>query len=415
VSRLAGALERRMHADPESRGPLSYPAFRRAAAGRAIGTAGSWMQVVAAGWLVYQLTNSAAAVGLLTVLSRGPGLLLNSYGGMLADRMDRRRLTAGLYVVQLLCAALLAALAWDGSVSTEVLYAVTGVMGCAFALSNPALLVAANATVPRSLNRRATSMNALGVSLARIVGPSVGGVLLEAIGPGVCFLANGVGYAIVIAAMLSLPPASQKPTGGVKGSLRDALRIVRRRPAVLGMLIGAAAFALLAAPIQELAAPIADRVDEGGHILGFMLGALAVGGIFGSLLVRQFDRASFARYRLLGAAMAGCGIATAPLALETSFAVDLVALWFCGLFWQIAYVETLAGVQLGAPHEEAGRVVGMYFTVLVGGLMLGALLMGVVFDELGIDVGLLIVGGALFVTGVVRMLSPVLAGPYGKE
>jgi nitrate/nitrite transporter NarK len=102
-------------------GPLHYGAFRRALVGRTISAAGSWMQTVAAGWLIFDLTGDAAAVGILTFLSRGPGMVLSAYGGELADGYDRRRLVIFLYIAQAVPAALLAAVAWeDISRVTEV-------------------------------------------------------------------------------------------------------------------------------------------------------------------------------------------------------------------------------------------------------------------------------------------------------
>jgi predicted MFS family arabinose efflux permease len=392
-----------------ARGPLSIAPFRRALLGRMVSTGGSWMQIVAAGWLIYDLTGSSVAVGILTALSRGPALFLATPGGMLADRFDRRHVAAGMYTVQLVAAGILAALAWDGTVSPLEIYVLTAVMGCAYALGNPAILVATNSTVPRSLYRRATSLSALTASTARVIGPSVGGLVLNALGPGPCFAANAASFAVVVAALLSLPASAgggeRKP--GSHG-LMHAFAIVRARPVVLGILLGTAVFATLAAPLQELAPAIAKRVDEGAHILGFMLGALAIGGMIGSVLVRRFDQSSIKRHQLIGGGMAGCGLAIGLLALETTLPIDLFALAICGALWQVVYVETLAGAQLETPSGETGRVVGLYYTVFIGGLTLGALGLGALFDWLGIAEGLLMASIGLTAAGVIRIFTQAL-------
>src|SRR5205085_6287776 len=107
----------------EQRSPFRYAAFRRAVFARAVSAAGSWMQTVAAGWLVYDLTHNATAVGLLTVLNRGPGFILSTYGGELADRYDRRRLGVILYIAQAIPAAILAVFVWDGDNGLLLVYA----------------------------------------------------------------------------------------------------------------------------------------------------------------------------------------------------------------------------------------------------------------------------------------------------
>jgi MFS family permease len=148
------------------------------------------MQTVAAGWLIFDLTGNATAVGVLTFLSRGPGMLLSAYGGELADRYERRRLVILLYVCQAVPAALLALVAWEDISRVTEVYAATFMIGVAGALASPSMQQLVVATVPAELGKRATGLGSVSYNTARLIGPAVGGGLVAAIGPGPCFAIN---------------------------------------------------------------------------------------------------------------------------------------------------------------------------------------------------------------------------------
>ena len=156
------------------------------------------MQTVAAGWLIFDLTGSAGAVGVLTFLSRGPGMVLSAYGGELADRYDRRKLVILLYICQAVPAALLALVAWEDISRVTEVYAASFLIGVAGALASPTLQQLVVATVPAELAKRATGLGSVSYNTARLIGPAVGGGLVAAIGPGPCFAINALSYFAVI-------------------------------------------------------------------------------------------------------------------------------------------------------------------------------------------------------------------------
>jgi MFS family permease len=144
------------------------------------------MQTVAAGWLVFDLTGSASAVGALTALARGPAIFFSAYGGILADRFDGRRLTIALSACQAVPAAFLAVVAWESISTPFEIYAATLVIGIAGALENAPVQEITTATVPRAEAKQATGLGSISYNLARLVGPAAGGALVAAAGPGPC-------------------------------------------------------------------------------------------------------------------------------------------------------------------------------------------------------------------------------------
>jgi predicted MFS family arabinose efflux permease len=259
--------------------------MRRSAAliGRTVSAAGSWMQTVAAGWLVFDLTGDAPAVGVLTFLSRGPGMVLSAFGGELADRYERRKLVALLYICQALPAAGLAVVAWEDISRVTEVYAATFLIGVAGVLASPALQQIVVATVPPELAKRATGLGSVSYNTARLVGPAVGGGLVAAIGPGPCFAINAVCYLAVIFMVVTLPAAAGAAPRA-RTRIRAALSAVRLDPLLRGLIMGAVLFSILVAPIQELAPAIARRHGDGAHLLGFLLTALAAGGLVGNVV-----------------------------------------------------------------------------------------------------------------------------------
>jgi MFS family permease len=385
-------------------GPLHYAAFRRALVGRTVSAAGSWMQTVAAGWLVFDLTGSASAVGVLAFLSRGPGMLVSAYGGELADRYDRRRLVVVLFGCQAVPAALLAALAWEDISRVTEVYAATLLIGSAEALANPALQQIVTATVPPELAKRATGLGSVSYNSARLVGPAVGGGLVAAVGPGPCFALNALTYFAVIVVVASLP-SSAGAAPGQRNRVRAAICEARLDPFLRGLIMGAVIFSILVAPVQELAPAIAGRHGDGAHLLGFLLTALAAGGLVGNPVRARLDRRGVAATTAIGGSMLTCAATLLAVAASSNYVLVLAALVVCGTAWDVVYVVSLTGVQFAHPRMS-GLMTGLFFTASLGGVTLGALIVGGLFDLVGVSVGLAICGIATALGGVWALRVP---------
>ncbi len=364
------------------------------------------MQTVAAGWLVFDLTRSASAVGVLTLLSRGSGMVLSTWGGELADRLDRRRLVIAMYVCQAVAAALLASVAWDGISRVSEVYAATLVIGVTRALASTSMQQLVTATVPRELAKRATGLGSVSYNSARLVGPALGGAVVVAVGPGPCFAINALSYLAVILAVATLP-ASAGAAPHRRSRVRAALSEVRLDPLLRGLILAAVLVSVLVAPVQELAPVIARRHGDGAHLLGFLLSGLAVGGLLGNVVRARLDRRGVATHAAVGVSMLVCAMALLVIAASSNYLVVVVAMVVCGTAWEVLSVVSLTGVQFADPRMS-GVMTGLYFTAMLGGVTLGALIVGGLFDSVGVGWGLAICAVATALGGV--WTSRALAG-----
>jgi transmembrane secretion effector len=194
------------------------------------------------------------------------------------------------------------------------------------------------------------------------------------------------------------------PEGGRDMSFRTAAQRAFANP-MLGI-VGSLTFALLVAPIEQLAPVIARRHREGAHLIGFLFAGLATGGILGTVLRTRLDRRGVTVDRLIGASLLATAIGMIGLALAPNIFIADAALVCCGTFWEVIYVECLAAMQTLIP-SLSGVLTGVFFTLTLGGLTLGALLVGELIDLVGVDVGLSIAGAATGAFGVWRLVRPV--------
>lgn len=384
------------------RGPFAYAAFRRAVLGRTVSAAGTWMQTVAAGWLVYELTHSTTALALLTACARGPAIFLSTYGGTLADRLDRRRLAIGLYTFQAIPAALLALLSWSSAPTLFEVYSLTFCLGAAGALASPASQGMVIATVPKELARSAAAMGSVSFNVARLVGPALGGILLTVSGPALCFVVNAASFGAVALLASSLPRCSGQ-SAGTATSLRSAVRHPQVQPFLRRIIPVVLVFSVFVQPVQELAPAIAHRFGDEAHLYGFMISGLAVGGLI-ALPIRSLLNARGVGTRgALGGSMILAAVALLLLALTPNYVLGVLAMVLCGIAWDLLYIIGLSGAQL-AEREVSGVMTGLFFTASVGGLTIGAWLVGGLFGVIGMGWGL--AGCAL-----VALLGALLAHP----
>jgi len=386
-------------------GPLHYRAFRHALIARVVSAGGSWMQTVAAGWLVYQLTHSAAAVGVLTVMSRAPGIALSSVGGQLAQRHDPRRVALALAFLQVIPAMLLAVVSWldaDTEVAIYLLVLAGSVLG---ALATAPTSWISSHSVPQELTKKAIGESSFAYNLARFVGPLLGGGLVTAVGAGWCFAINAATYLVMAWAVWTLPrrsmPHEDKPV-----RFLGAVRRTLAHPLLGVVLLGSITFAVLVTPVESLAPAIAHRHGEGAHMLGFLLGGLALGGLIGNALRAWADRHGLAIDRLMGASLVACALGMVGLALAPTVVVAVGAMVCCGIFWEVIFVESLSAMETAIP-AMSGVLTGVFFTATAGGATLGALLIGGLMDAVGIEVGLGIAALGAAVYGTWRIVHPV--------
>ncbi len=382
---------------------LAVPNYRRYIAGQAIPLTGTWMQMAAQSWLVLSLTNSATKLGLIIALQTLPVLLLGPYGGVVADRVDKRRLMVCLQIAMGVQALLLGVLTVTGAVRVWQIGALAVLLGLNNAFENPARQSFMLEMVGPQHLRNAVSLNSVLVNVARTVGPAVGGILIATVGTGVCFLFNAASFVPVVASLLTLECTAlhpSPPAGRARGQLREGLRYVARSPELAAPLLMMAAVGCLAYEFQ-VSLPVMARagLHVGAAGYGFMTAAMGVGAVAGGLLVAARGRTGLPT---LVAATAGFGVVLLAATFAPNLPLELLALALAG--WaSISFMATgNSTLQLEAEPTMRGRVMSLWFVAFQGSTPIGGPIVGWVIAQAGARAGLGI--------GAVTCLLVALAG-----
>ena len=310
---------------------LSVPNYRRYVGGQAISLIGTWMQMTAQAWLVLSLTHSSTALGVIIALQTLPVLLLAPYGGVLADRVDKRKMMVGLQTAMGVQALILGLLTVTGEVRVWQIGVLAVLLGLNNAFENPSRQSFMLEMVGPDHLRNAVSLNSVLVNVARIVGPAVAGILIATVGEGVCFLVNAASFVAVVASLTTmdlttLTPTEPTPRG--RGQLREGLRYVRRTPELAIPLLMMAAVGCLTYEFQVTLPVMASRgLHVGASGFGFMTAAMGVGAVIGGLLVAARGKTGM---RPLVLAASGFGVAMTFATLAPTLAAELLALAFVG-------------------------------------------------------------------------------------
>lgn len=403
---------------------LRVRAFREVWLGSLASNAGSWLQVVASGWLILEATGSPAAVGALALVTRAPAIAFSAYAGGLADRFDRRLIGVWTFLMQAAASAALAVITFVDGIVVPAIYALTFVVGLGFALGLPAMLALIPSLVPPGRLSQAVSLNAAGINVARLAGPAIGGGVLVLFGATTCFALNAVSFLALVWALLRVdaPRAAERRRGSAR--MADALRFAAHDPAIRRLLVGMSVFTVLASPIQELAPVVADRLDAGATGLGLLLGAMGGGALGGAWLLERLHDRGYPRHLALPTAttLFACGMAV--VALTPWFLVGLAGMAFAGAFWIWMFAATNTTTQLRSPPALLGRMLGLYQLSVIGPIAIGSTVAGLVAERIGIAATLAGCAGLLAAWGLWSLRNPVpeidaparrVATPSGDE
>jgi MFS family permease len=372
---------------------LATPNYRRFFAGQAVSQIGTWMQTVAQAWLVLRMTGSGAALGMVAAAQFTPILLLAPYGGLLADRLDKRRLLIGTQVALGAIALTLGVLTVTGAVSLGMVVALALALGLVTAVDNPARQSFAQEMVGPGRLRNAISLNSVLVNSARAIGPAVAGVLIATVGLGLCFLINAASYVAVIVALAGMDLAALRPaprTSREPGQVRQGLAYVAHTPGLLVPLMMLAVIGTLAYEFQVVLPLLAERTFGGGPgTYGLLTSAMGAGAIVGGLVVARSGRTGL---HALTVAAGGFGLAILVAAAAPTVALALVALAVVGATSVAFLAVGNTTLQLTAEPRFRGRVMALWAVAFLGSTPLGAPLIGAVSDHVGARGGL-VVGG----------------------
>lgn len=372
---------------------IHHRQFRYLWAAGVITQLGQWFQNVALGWLALTLTNSPSFVGRIGFASGVPILLLSLPAGALLDRFDRRRALLICQIVGALLAIVVAVVNWQGWIEPWHLIIAAILSGALLAVSQPATQTLVPALVSRTDLPNALALTSAGNSSTRIIGPSIAGVLIGAVGLAGCFVAQaGTLFGAAILTMLIRLPQGTRPGAAVSGGLVDGLRIIRRDRILTGLLLLGAAPALLAYPyVQMLPVFVRDVLLLDARGLGLLMAASGVGSLGGALVIAKLNNYAYkGRLTLILGIIYGFVLVAFTLSRSPILTAALLA---CSAFLGSAfYSGNQILVQTHTSEAMRGRVMGA-LALSFGLTPVGALLIGELAQYLGVSWGIAI--GAL--------------------
>lgn len=370
------------------------------------------MQLVAQAWLVYKLSNSAVYLGLDTFCGQIPIFLFSLFGGVIADRKNRRDILLVSQLIQMSSAFTLTVLVLTGHVQVWHILCLSFVTGTAQAFGGPAYMALVPSLVPQEYLQNAIALNSIQFNIARVLGPVLGGLALEKLGAGWCFGLNGFSFLAVIASLLAIKIyfVPQKIHLPVIVSMREGISAIRHRPGMTGMIALAFWMAMLSYPLSTFLPVFARDVFHGdANTFTTMLATYGAGSVLGALLIAGAKKnEGMARVSLL--VMLGLGICISGFAITRHLPVSLVALFCAGIALMIVFALNSSIVQTYVSDALRGRVMSVYNVAFRGGMPIGAVLCGVLIKETSAPViisatGILMFGLALYYLFVKREVA----------
>ena len=392
-----GALRRTFSA-------LHYRDFRLIWFGAFTSTTGTWMQTVAQSWVVLTLTGSAFLLGVDGFLATGPMLIFSLFGGVVADRMERRKVMLWSQYLQMSFALILGALIFFKQVKVWHIFLLSFLTGSAQSVSGPAYISLLPLLVKREDVPNAIAMNSMQFNLARVIGPILAGLALTAFGAAVCFGLNGLSFvAVIIALLLIHPPRvqSSEEKKGIMDEMRAGFRFVTSRPSLLLLTFLAFAGTFLGMPIITFLPVVAKSIfhlDARGY--SWLLTAYGCGSVVGALFVAASGNvANKGRIALL----LQLTFATLLIGFAVSRRLPLsMIIAFCAGACIVGVISMYSSlVQLTANDAMRGRVMSIFMLAFRGGMPLGNLLAGFVAQRWSISVALAVNGAVLAVVAMI--------------
>jgi MFS family permease len=407
-SALPGALPNaRRSRLPEMFRSLRHRNYRLFFMGQIISLIGTWMQSIAQSWLVYDLTGSTVLLGLVSFSGQFPVFLLATVGGAYADRHGKRKILLITQSLAMILALTLATLTLTGAIRVWHLFILAPLLGVVNAFDIPTRQAFVVEMVGKEDLPNAIVLNSSMVNGARIIGPSIAGVLVAAVGEGWCFFANGISYIAVLIGILmmrAIPQAKSRARGSAITNIVEGFRYVWGKKPVRSLLMLLGLVSLIGMPYAVLMPMFADRILHAGpRGLGMLMGSTGVGAMLGALsLAARRGIRGLGRRVMLSAMGFGAGLICFSFSHTFVLSASILAFVGFNMICELASTNTL--IQSIVPDSLRGRAMAVYSMMFMGMAPFGALYAGALAKYIGVQwtvaIGgaVCIIAGALFAT-----------------
>lgn len=381
-------LRARQFRIPKTFSALQHRNYRLFLSGQLISLAGTWMQIIAQGWLVYQISGSELALGLVGFASAIPALIISPIAGVVTDRVSRRALLVATQTGAMCLALILSALTFTGVVQVWHVVVLAACIGVVNSFDGPARQAFVVEMVGREDLPNAIALNSMTFNIGRIVGPAIGGMVLALVGASWCFLLNGLSFIAVIASLLimHLPPRvpSRNNLSPWK-QMQSALEYLGHQPELRALLLMALAFSLFGISYSTVLPAFIDKVlGQGAAAFGTVNAMSGIGAVTGAFIVARWGE-SGQRGRWLTWAILCFPLVLTAFALNTYYPVALILAVALGIGFMLTYtlINTLLQTQL--VDEMRGRVLSLYTLTFFGFTPFGNLMIGSLSEWIGLS------------------------------
>lgn len=349
-----------------------------------LGNMGTWAQRIAQYWLVLELTDDAFQLGIVAGLQSFPYIVLSSFGGKLADRFSMRKMIILLNLSASLWAAILGVLVISGNAQIWHVYIIATLLGISSAIESPITQSFLTQLVPPEDISNSISLRSVNFNTARLFGPAVSGFMINAFGTGPSFLFNSLSFVFVISALAFMNKEDITEVNPLKEKvyIKEAIEYINARPDLKALLLVVFVFGTFAALPELFSATMATKVfDKNALDFGILGSCIAVGSMSGSMLATKFEWKPSSRSVIVLTCWWGLAIIISSLA-PTYYSYALI-LPVYGAIMLITGISALRTAQLGIDSAIRGRIMGIYISVSMGGVVFGAPLIGWITEFLG--------------------------------
>lgn len=391
--------------------PLRNRNYATYMAGQAISLIGTFMQIVAQQWYVWEVTRDAKWIGIVGALSFAPTFFLAPFAGSIADRYNRRLLVLATQIVEMLLAFLLAALIWGGMRNVYVICVFSIILGFTASINFPAQAALIGDMVGMAEVRKAASFNASVFQIGRLIGPAIAGWVVATLGTAPAFFINGVSYIAVIISLLIIRANQVRKEGGssILGEFGEAVKFVRSQPRIIDLLLSAVLMTMTVFSATTLFAPLADITLNGGadspKIMGYLTAASGLGALVGALFIGP-------RYATVSRVGVAVTIALLWSGIWLALSYFISSMFFamlCIFCVSITLPIVLAGsnslIQTLAPSNMRARILSVFQMITFGAQPLGTLFVGFTGNLLGPIDAITLNGGILLVGALMIWLT----------
>jgi MFS family permease len=381
---------------------LSHRNYRLFFAGQGISLIGTWVQLIAMSWLVYRLSNSAFLLGMTGFLGMIPTFVLAPFAGVLTDRWDRRRILLITQTLSMVQALVLATLDLTGAIRVWHLFILIPCLGIVNAFDAPARQTFVVELVEKREDLgNAIALNSFLFNGARLVGPSIGGILISILGEGMCFLLNGLSFFSVIVALLAMRIISENRASQGKQMwqvLKEGFNYTFGFAPIRFILFLLGLASLMGMPYTVLMPVFAKDILHGGpQTLGFLMAASGVGAVIAALYLAS-RKSVLGLGRIIAVASGVFGIGLIGFSLSHVLWLSLLLLVFVGFGMMVHIASSNTVLQTMVDDDKRGRVMSFFMMSMMGMTPFGSLLSGFLASKIGAS-STLIIGGASCILG----------------